>query len=274
MKHRLPRRPADRVARLEGEFSLTVSRALQVLLAFSSDRPELGITELSTELSLSKPSVQRLVHALQRHEFLDQNPQTRKYRIGVQAFRVGSIFASARRLERDAQAVLQRLAADTGYSSYLSVLRHDSMVITACAEGRGPIKFSVPVGERLPLHCSATGKAALARLDEGTVDELLGRTGMPARTSRTLTDSKALKKDLRQVRLRGYAANWEENTPGVGSVAAAICDPQDKLVAVLSVGFAISQADLRSLPKLGAKVAATADEIARRFLGTPVRDAA
>lgn len=260
--------------KLEGEFSLTVSRALQLLSAFSGDRPELGITELSVELSLSKASVQRLVHSLLRHEFLDRNPQTRKYRIGVQAFRVGSVFASTRRLERDALALLQALAADTGYSSYLSVLRHDCMVITASAEGRGPIKFSVPVGERLPLHCSATGKAALARLDESTVDRLLGRTGMPARTPRTLTNPKDLKKELRQTRLRGYALNWEENTPGVGSVAAAICDPHDKLEAVVSVGFAISQADPRRLPSLGAKIAATADEIARRFLGKSVRDAA
>src|SRR5919202_1607525 len=92
----------------EGEFSLSVSRAMQLLCVFDERRPELGISELSRELSISRPAVQRLVHALERHGFLEQNEASRKYRIGIQAFRVGSLFAYGRYLERIALSAMQR----------------------------------------------------------------------------------------------------------------------------------------------------------------------
>ena len=270
-KNKSARASAIESAGAEGEFSLTVSRALRILTTFSVERAELGVTELSRELVLSKTSVHRLMHALEKHQFLDQNPQTRKYRIGVEAFRVGNLFSNGHRLEQTAQALMQDLVGNTGFTSYISRLRHDSMVLTASVEGPGPIRYSIPVGQRLPVHSTATGKAALAQLDDSALEALLTRIRLPRRTARTITEPRKLKADLAAIRARGYSLNWEENTPGVGSVAAAICDRDRALMAVLSIGFATSQIEKAHLRKLGARVARTAAEIARRFVDEPVR---
>lgn len=249
--------------RSDGEFSLTVSRALQLVSLFNSQRPELGISELSRELRLSKTSVYRLVQAMERHQFLDHNPLTRKYRIGVEAFRIGSLFQ--RPLERDAHPSMRELVANTGFTSYLSVLRDTAMVITASVEGEGRIRYSIPVGEQLPVHCTATGKAALAMLDEPAVEALLKRAGLPRRTSNTQTDLRKLKRELATIRLRGYSVNWEENNVGIGSVAAAIPAATDGFVPVVSVGFATSQVERKDVPALGERVAKAANEIGRRY---------
>lgn len=243
------------------EISLTASRALSVLCAFDDAAPELGVSEISRRLGLSRTVVQRLVHTLEAHRFLEQDQDSRRYRVGVQAFRVGNLFALGRRFEEAARPEMDALAARTGFTVYLSVLRGDEMVMTAAAEGRGPIRYYARVGQSLPLHSSATGKVALAHLGPERAEELLSRAGMRRITAQTVTDRRALMSQLAIVRTRGHSVNWEENTPGVASVAAPILGARDDLLAVLSIAFATSQADRRQTAALGAQVARSAARI-------------
>jgi DNA-binding IclR family transcriptional regulator len=258
----------------EVEFSLTASRALQILSAFDSNRPEMGVSEIARTLDLSRTAVQRLVQTLDMHQFLEQNPHTRKYRIGVQAFRIGNLFALGRQLEVLARPDMEALAAKTLFTVYLSVLRHDTMVMTAAVEGAGPIRYYAQVGQRLPLHSTATGKVALAQLPPDVAAELLDRTGLRRVTDNTVTDRQALMADLSTIRERRYSINWEENTPGVGSIASPILDTRGGLLAVLSIAFATSQVDRRQVAALGAHVARAAVDITARARANPLNAAA
>jgi DNA-binding IclR family transcriptional regulator len=260
------RRPTVALPRGQGEaeFSLTASRALQVLSVFDMNRAEMGVSEIASTLELSRTAVQRLVQTLEMHQFLEQNPRNRKYRIGIQAFRIGNLFALGRQLEVLARPDMEALAAKTTFTVYLSLLRHDTMVMTAAVEGAGPIRYYAQVGQRLPLHSTATGKVALAQLAQDAAASLLERTGMPSVTQNTVTDRQALMADLAEIRARGYSINWEENTPGVGSIAAPILDQTDGLLAVLSIAFATSQVDKRQTAALGAHVGRTAIDITTR----------
>lgn len=253
------RRQGRPSTRSESEFSLTASRALQVLTAFSADRPELGVSELSRALSLSKPAVQRLVHALEMNLFLDQNPETRKYRIGVQAYYIGRLFAYSRLLEGPAQAVIQNLVADTGYTCYLALLRHDQMIIVATVEGSGPIRYSMPVGTRLAAHNTATGKAGLSRLPKPELDALIERN------KRAIDNVVELRAELASIRARGFSTIWGEAIPGVGAVSAPITDAAGHLIAVLCLGFAIGQVTKRDVPQLGNKIVKAAREMGKHF---------
>ena len=226
-----------RVARRDGaspEISLTASRALRVLCAFDDAAPELGVSEIARRLGLSRTVVQRLLHKLEAHRFLEQDQDSRRYRVGVQAFRVGNLFAPGRRFEEAARPEMDALAGRTGFTVYLSVLRGDDMVMTAAVEGRGPIRYYARVGQSLPLHSSATGKVALAQLGTARAAELLARTGMRRMTAQTVTDRRALLAQLAEVRARGHSVNWEENTAGVASIAAPILDARGDLHAVLT----------------------------------------
>jgi DNA-binding IclR family transcriptional regulator len=258
----------------ESEFSLTASRALQVLSTFDSSRSEMGVSEIARTLGLSRTAVQRLVQTLDMHQFLEQNPRNRKYRIGVQAFRIGNLFALGRQLEVLARPDMEALAAKTTFTAYLSVLRHDTMVMTAAVEGAGPIRYYAQVGQRFPLHSTATGKVALAQLPPASAMLLLEKSGMPPVTPSTVTDRDVLMADLAGTRARGYSVNWEENATGVAGIAAPILDQAGALLAVLSIAFATSQVDRRQTATFGAQVARTATEIAARARDKPLAAAA
>ncbi len=258
----------------EPEFSLTVSRALQVLAAFDVNRTELGVSEIARMLSLSRTAIQRLVQTLEIHHFLEQNPETRKYRIGVQAFRIGNLFALGRQLETLARPDMEALAARATFTVYLSVLRHDAMVMTAAIEGSGPLRYNAQVGQRLPLHSTAAGKVALASLSPAEADAILARTGQRAITPNTITDRAALHEQLAEIRDRGFSVNRGENTPGVGSIAAPIFDANGRLLAVLSNTFATSQVAPQDIDALGRDIAQTARGIAEKARSSPATAAA
>ena len=258
----MPRSPKEHPkAQHEGEISLTVSRALQLLSMYDPSRAELGVSELSRMLDLSRTAVQRLIQTLEMHHFLEQSPTTRKYRIGVQAFRVGTLFTFGRQLEILARPELDALVEKTRFTAYLSVLRYNTMVMTAAVEGAGPIRYYAQIGQRLPLHSTATGKVALAQLSPEAAGKLLDQLGMPRITPGTIIDRRRLQTELATIRQRGYSVNWEENTVGVGSIAAPIRDASGDLLAVLSIAFATSQVERSQIASLGAQVFKTAAKI-------------
>jgi DNA-binding IclR family transcriptional regulator len=254
-------KPAD-----SGNVSLSAVRALRILSTFSDRRAELGVSELSRELSLSKASVQRFIHALEHQGFLDQNPQTRKYRPGTEIFRIGRLFGGAHQLEERARPLMQDLVSGTGFTCYLGMLRNNAMVIISAIEGPGPIKYSIAVGGRLPLHCTASGKGALSTLSPEEVNGLLAGP-LERRTPHSIVDKERLAQELKRCRAAGYALNWEECNLGVVSAAAPILGFDGTLVAVLSIGLAASQTDRRALRALGADVARTAAAIQFQLQG-------
>lgn len=252
----------------KGDVSLTLSRALNILASFDSESPEKGISELSRELWMSKTSVQRIVNTLEKHRFLDHNPVTRKYRVGVQAYRVGSRYPNGKLLEEVAMPLMQELVQRTGLTCYLSKLQNDHMVILSSLESIGRIRYIIPIGEKLPLHSTATGKAALSIQSIGSLNALLSKLALEAKTPFTKTKQDDLKNQLHQVHKQGYSVNWEENTVGVASVAACIPGgPKNEEVEVISLGFATSQVQQSDIESLGELVKNSANLIGQAYWG-------
>lgn len=254
------------------EFSLSVSRALRILSSFTHEQPELGLSEISRSLSLSKASVSRFLQALEMHGFVDQNPQSRKYRPGPETARIGSLYLAGGLLKQIALPVMGALVGRFGFTSYLSTLKDDRMLILVSVEGTGPIKYSIPVGSKLPVHSTATGKAALAQMDSDQVSALIARTGLPQRTKQTITQRTVMARRLAEIRARGYSTNWEESTVGIASVAAAVCNSDAMPLCYLSLGFATSQIKREQMAGLGREVKAAAEELAVRLEAEGVRD--
>lgn len=245
-----------------GLTSLSGWHAMQLLHLFAK-RPELGVSEMARALDISKTAVQRLVNALVKFDFLEQDPSTRRYRIGVGALYVGSLYLKGRSLENEARPFMRDIVRDLGHTCQLAVLHDASMIITVSIEGPGPIKYSVPVGHRLPVHASATGKAVLSTREDAEVEALLASFGMLQRTAKTLRTTTAMKDILRQARTRGYATNWEENQMGIGSIAAPILDAH--LLSAVGIAFPVSAVRKTDIPALGARVAECARAISRRL---------
>jgi DNA-binding IclR family transcriptional regulator len=248
----------------------SLQRALAVLLAFSKEEPELGITELSRKLGLAKPVVHRLVATLADGGFLEKSEVNGKYRVGIRAFEVGSLYLEGDPLEREAVPVLQELANRYSHNAYMGKLHGGMMTYIAVIETPGPIRVHVPVGARAYPHTTAMGKVLLAEMAEAELDAFIHRYGLRQLTSRTVIDPQALKVELAEARRQGVAIAIDENIEGIGAVGAAVRDRTGRAVAGISLAFPTGLVDENRIRELASAIREAAVKISLR-LGAQVR---
>ncbi|MCM3810670.1 IclR family transcriptional regulator [Streptomyces malaysiensis] len=233
----------------------SAERVAALLLAFA-DKGADGdhkVSELARAVGRERSQVSRMLHALQRSGLVEQDEETRRYRLGWPLLVLAS-GAGDTALLRAARPVLRKVVAHTGEVALLSVQQGNRSLTVLREESAQSLRAGGWVGRSSPMHCTASGRALLFDSDDQLVDALTaddllapahGLTG-----PRTLDELLAR---LRAERQRGYSLASEEVEIGLTSVGIPVRDPAGDLVAVLNISGPTS----RLIPRI--------DDIARRL---------
>src|SRR2546422_3979673 len=191
--------------------SRSLERGLAILSAFKAGRPELGISELARELGLTRSTSHRYVATLARLGYLQQNPQSRKYRLGPRVLDLGCSAINSMELREISLPHLQQLSDETGHTVNMAILDGTDIVyierVRSSRPGQRDIDLDLHVGSRLPAYCTSMGKVLLAYLPEADRRAVLDSILLTRRGPNTLTDLEALCEDLERVRRTGLAVN-------------------------------------------------------------------
>jgi len=241
----------------------SVEKALQILETFSIDTPELSVSELEEKLSLPKVSIYRFLRVLLKRGFIVQNPQTRKYRLGIKVFELGSLVLKDMELRKVAFPLIEELSGKSGETVHLGVLDGKEAVSIEGAESGYSLRISLPIGKRVCLHSTGIGKAILGFLQDEEIEAIVKEKGLPRLTNNTITDPDLLKKELHAIRVQGYAIDNEENEPGIRCVAAPILDSAQHVIASISISGPSVRITNEKIPELADMVVETSREISR-----------
>lgn len=253
------RTPSDR-----GQNAQAVTRAGQILLAFSVDRPELTVGELATLTGLYRTTVHRLVTTLESSGFLVKVNGSSRYTLGARVLQLAQVIN--RRLNdiiAVAMTSLVRLRDETEETAALHIREGMARIGVAQVESRLDLRRTYPdLGKPLPLHIGAPGKAILANLDE---DELAAyiRTSEWNWPADPIGLGTTLMVDLREIRERGYAVSRGERVRGVASLAAPIFDARANVVGAVNVTGPMSRLDEGALARMAAPVVAAGHAISQ-----------
>jgi len=246
----------------------SVERALDVLdLLVDAGRPGIRLTELAEQMAISKSTALALVRTLTAREFVAEigSGRSRRYTLGLALARLGDQALSQIEILDLALPSLEALTNETGWTSRIGVLDDGYAVIIGRVDGPGVVRFRSNLARRELPHCSAIGKSLLARLSEPEVRDIVGRTGLPARTARTITDVGRLLAELRSVTTHGYAVDDEEDSVGVVCVGSAVYDHRGECPAAISLTGLKLNLPPGGVDGLGAVVLRSAREISRRL---------
>jgi DNA-binding IclR family transcriptional regulator len=243
---------------------------LDLLDAFSIAEPELSFSELVSRIDLAKSTTFRLISILEERGYLERSPDTDRYRIGIRAFEIGSIYIQSTRLEAEAQPFLQELARSCNQTANLAVLDKDQIVHIAVVAPDRPIRYYATIGQREAAHSTGLGKALLSDHEDDQLAAFSERVGLPEKTERTITDLQRLRTHLAHVREQGYAIDDEESVPGLTCIAAPIRDERDRIVAAVSVSGPIFDFTPAARPELIEAVLAASKSISAR-MGNAIR---
>lgn len=218
----------------------SLDRAFQILDLFDEFTPELKITEISARLGLHKSTVHSLLKTLQLHGYIDQNPDTGKYRLGMKLLEKGHLLLQTIDMRSLARKYLTDLSQRTGQTVHLVIPDGREGVYLDKVEGeKAAIRYS-RIGRRVPLHSSACGKMLAACRRPEELERQLDGYVFYAQTPSTILDKRQFLEELERVRRLGCAVDNQENEPGVRCAAAPVYDHSGQLAAAVSVSTMVS----------------------------------
>jgi DNA-binding IclR family transcriptional regulator len=213
----------------------SLRNALDLLEEFNGDRDELGVTELSNRLNLHKNNIFRLLATLETKGYIEQNKGTENYRLGVKSLELAQTFIKQLGLVRPVKPFLKEIVKECNEMAYIGIIRQSSVVCLDVEESNQTVTVTNHVGLKLPIHCTAIGKAQIAYATEEELEKLGILDNMDRFTPNTIVNNDAFIKHLKEVARQGYALDNEEYYPGVKCAAAPIRDYTGRVVGGISV---------------------------------------
>ncbi|MFC9360971.1 IclR family transcriptional regulator [Rhodococcus sp. NPDC057014] len=240
----------------------SVGRALAVLKLLASSADELTGSAIAAELRLSSGTANRLIRALIAEGLVARNPMSDSYYLGSGTVLLGQ--AAQRGFGMDkALPILEQLNAETQESVNLSIRQGSESVVMMRVQSTLPLRFEQHTGARFPLYTTASGKAILAFSPHAeTYVESLPPT-LAKVTPHSLSTPRELSEQLREIRVRGYSIDEQENVEGVRCVGAPILDADGYAQAALVIQVPTVRMPKSRVRTLGDRIVQAAKEVSQ-----------
>jgi DNA-binding IclR family transcriptional regulator len=251
----------------------TLSRGLDVLEALAAtDEHGLGPSAIAEKVELDKATVTRLLRTLVETGYVAQDETSRRYRLTGKILRLAHGVRTHVDLQRITRPYLKRLGEDVGETVHLGVMDGLAVYYVDKLVSDNSIQLVSEVGQTMPLHTTALGKAILAALPEAEREALYARMDFAPRTARTIRSLPQFREEIALTQARGYAIDDRENEDFGACVAVAILGADGRPVGAISV----SGPDFRvrdHFDRFGQRVREAALGIARELGAVPVEAA-
>lgn len=237
-------------------------KALTVLEAFRGRERYLSLAEITAITGLDKSAVQRCTRTLCEIGYLEQDPKTRRYALGRRVLDLSYEYLRTNHLIARAAPFLMELRQTTGERIDLTIPDGLDVLYVFCLPSKRESLAAALIGNRTPFYISAGGRAMLSRMNEDEARDILERSDLKARTSKTLTKVEAIMKELRTARKKGYSFQAEEWRLTKMVAAAPVMDTEGRPIAAVHIAGSITDwtpADFER--RMGPLAAATAGHI-------------
>lgn len=212
----------------------SVAKALRVLKAFNTNNAVWRVGELADELGYSKSTISRILQTLVEEGFVVQDPDNPGYRLGPETLALGGHFVSDNELYQEVAPVLNKLVLETGESAHIAVKNNGNVLYLNKIIGSYYANIETQTGAANPLHATSSGKVLLAYSTPEEIEMVLSGD-LPAYTEHTLTNPIKLRKDLENIKEKGYSFSAEELSAGNYSIAAPVFDYEGNIVCAITL---------------------------------------
>lgn len=227
-----------------------IERALDILMLLQQEGREMGVTQISAALGVYKSTVHRTLTTLEARGFVQQNPDSGRYWLGIRLYSLGMLIRERLPLRNIAYPHAKALSERFDEVVHISILDKNAAayprhIIIDKIQGRQQaLSYTPPVGSIAPCHSAAVGKCLLAFSPRSFL-ERFADSPLPVFTEKTIGDWEELRRELDNIKRRGYAVDDEELELGLTCVAGPILDRHAGIVAALSLSGPTSRMEAR-----------------------------
>lgn len=209
-----------------------LGKAMVILTAFDARDTSVTLAQLVTRTGLPKSTVHRMLGELVDVRLLER--AGRGYRLSGTLFELGLRASAERSLIEVATPFMQELCETTAETVHLGVREGRDVVYVFKVAGHQQATSPSVIGGRMPLSCTAIGKAILAFSEPDLVAEVIA-AGLPRLTPHSIQLPRVLTTQLTRAQADGIAYETEESAVGLTCVAAPVLGTDDHALAAISV---------------------------------------
>jgi IclR family pca regulon transcriptional regulator len=210
-------------------------RGLKILSAFTVNRPALKVSEIAEMTGLDQATVFRFIYTLEHLGYLVRDEDTKRYHQSLRMLTLSLPARSGMPVRELAWPIMFELSKKINESVTLAVLDGVDVVIVTTIQVLEKLSYNTLIGQRMPAHCTALGKALIAFQPLDRWDRLIPQLEFVPRTPNTITKSDEFRECLLQIRQNGYAREDSEFINGLGSLAAPIFDHNGEVTAAVNI---------------------------------------
>lgn len=244
----------------------SIDRTFAIIELLAEHPTGLRLSDIVQETELHKSTAHRLLSALVFHDYVTQNDDSKKYKLTLKLYEIGSSTVDSMDILDVSRNYLEQLRDESQEAVHLVVRENSDIVYIYKAESQqSGIHMVSHVGMRRPMYCTAVGKAILATLNPSEVKYIWDNSEILPITPHTIVDYQKLLEELQQIRMRGYAMDNEENELGVRCIATSVPDYSGHSRAAFSVSAPLVRMSDDRVKELVPMLLQTRQKIAEGF---------
>jgi DNA-binding IclR family transcriptional regulator len=210
-----------------------VFRAVQVLEILAGSHTGFSLADLSRQTGIPKSSLFRILLTLEKSYIVQLDRTRNVYNLGMKLIDWGNRALDKIDLKTVTHPHLVRMAHETRESYYVAILDENEVIIIDRADTPEIWRMVARLGQRSPVHATASGQILMAEVTDDVLNAVVARTGLKRFTARTITSVTKLKERLKEVRRAGFVVADAEYKPDLCVMAVPIRDHHGKIVAAL-----------------------------------------
>ncbi|MDC4769529.1 IclR family transcriptional regulator [Acinetobacter baumannii] len=210
----------------------SITRVLEILETISEAKHPPSPLDLSLALDIPKPSIHRLLQLLEKEGYIKVDiyggilagPRIKKMLFNVwdnEKFRIERI------------SILENLSKKIGETCGLAILQDNHMLYVDRVQTNWPLQVYLPIGAKVPLWCTSSGKLLLSFLTTEKRANVLRNIEITQYTKNTIIDIDALEEDIKTISQTRLGTDNEEFIAGMVACSVPILHPNGEIIGCL-----------------------------------------
>ena len=213
----------------------SLATGLSVLQAFGSDKPSMSLPEIAAAAGISKSAAQRFAYTLEALGFLSKDPVSKRYSLSSLNLEPGYQYLQCHPVLERANPYLLDLNQRSGETVNLAEPSGNLMVYIGRFSSMVRLIMHMPVGQRIPMYCSSTGRMYLSQFSDDEIHAFLSSTQRVRYTPQTETDLDALCQLVQKARSDGFSYCVDQYYAGDLALAVPVTDSHGATIACINL---------------------------------------
>jgi IclR family transcriptional regulator, pca regulon regulatory protein len=213
----------------------SVVRAANVMDILAEADGPLSLSQIATAAGMGLPTAYRFLKTLEFLQWVERDPEVKRYRIAPPIVRLAHRFMSTSDLWQNAHPYLIQACRKYGETFNLSILDKADILYLDRVQTRRILTINLEIGAKLPAYCTSMGRVLLAYLPPPEALKIVKNSDRKSFTAKTVTAVNTLTRILEEVRQKGYAVNNGEMARELISVAAPVRNRHHRVVAAVNM---------------------------------------